>query len=491
MVPMRAPPVTVTRMPEHLLSDDRRVITRLFVPGGEERLLKIIDRVMQLSDAQVGVELERVRRDFATRHKRFEDVLEDHFREVCEGYLGDPERTPRDRRLLIGAYFTMEYAIEAAALFNPSIVAHPDQRGLPDGALRFILSLRATGEGHLSSLAFRTGVVAPDGEITLHRTSRYVEAARKVRDRAYHKHTYFLKLIEMGAYNHFTERILERLGDSFHYAELCDAITHADRSGIEDELVEWTGDRVRWLARSNYHLTFPEDCDISEVVVFPVTENESRGIEDARFVRFVDDDGTVTYFGTYTAYNGVNILPMLLATPDFHQFRISTLNGQYAQNKGAALFPRRIDRFFWMISRVDGENLHILWSDNVRFWNEGRPLQTPTFPWEFVQIGNCGSPIETPAGWLLITHGVGPLRQYSIGASLLALDDPSQVIGQTREPLLVPNEREREGYVPNVLYSCGALVHNGLLILPYAMSDSATSFATVPVDELIAYMQRG
>ena len=249
-----------------------------------------------------------------------------------------------------------------------------------------------------------------------------------------------------------------------------------------------TGERIRWLARSNYYLTFPDDCDISEVVIYPVTENESRGIEDARFVRFVDDDGSVTYYGTYTAYNGFNILPQLLETTDFRHFRITTLNGEYAQNKGAALFPRRIDGWYWMISRADGENLYAMRSDNIRFWNEAQPLQTPTYPWEFVQIGNCGSPLETKEGWLLLTHGVGPMRRYCIGASLLDLDDPTRVIAQMKEPLLAPNEREREGYVPNVVYSCGALIHNGDLVMPYAMSDSATSIATVPVRELLDHM---
>ncbi|MCK4342857.1 MAG: glycoside hydrolase family 130 protein [Phycisphaerae bacterium] len=488
---MQPPPLTVTRMPEHLISDDRRVITRPFVPGGEDRVLKIIDRVLALSEAEVAALLKRVLKNFVPRHKNIETVFEDHFREVAGEYLGHPDRTPRPRRLLIGAYFTMEYAIEAAALFNPSIVPHPDQSGVPAGELRFILSLRATGEGHVSSVAFRTGLITSDHKITFDPVSRFVEAAKKVRDRDYHKHTFFLKLIEMGAYNDFTGDVLDRLDEEFVYSELVRTIQATGReSSFDQELVQTTGDKIRWLARSNYHLSFPEDCDVSEVVIYPVTENESRGIEDARFVRFIDDDGSVMYYGTYTAYNGFHILPQLLETPDFHSFKINTLNGQFAQNKGAALFPRRIDGWYMMISRVDGENLYIMPSSNLRFWNDAQPLQTPKYPWEFVQIGNCGSPLETDAGWLMLTHGVGPMREYCIGASLLDLEDPTRVIAQTKEPLLAPNEREREGYVPNVVYSCGALIHNDVLIMPYAMSDSATSIATISVPELLEHMLR-
>ncbi|GAG33986.1 unnamed protein product, partial [marine sediment metagenome] len=249
----------------------------------------------------------------------------------------------------------------------------------------------------------------------------------KVRDRVYHKHTFFLKLIEMGGYNDVTQAVLDRLADEFVYADLLQAIEEAHHPDLDPLLYEEAAERIRWLARSNYHLTFPDDCDVSEVVIYPVTENESRGIEDARFVRFVDEDGAATYYGTYTAYNGFHILPQLIETPDFHHFRISTLNGQYAQNKGAALFPRKIDGWYMMISRVDGENLWLMWSDNIRFWNEAKRLQAPTFPWEFVQIGNCGSPLETAAGWLLLTHGVGPMRRYCIGATLLDLEDPTHV----------------------------------------------------------------
>lgn len=487
---MAAPPLSVNRLSEVLISDDRRVITRPFNPGGEPRARTIIQRVAGLTEAEVRERYRAVLDKFGDRHRNLEQVFEEHFTEIASPLIDDELALSSERRLLLGSYFTMEYSIEAAALFNPSIVPHPDQSRVPQGGLRFIMSLRATGEGHVSSVAFRTGMITPDNDITFHRVGRYVVPAKKVKDRNYDKHTYFLKLIEMGAYNDFTGAVLEQLPDQFVYDQLVLTIDSIDRSGFDPEVAQTTAEQIRWLARSNYHLTFPEDCEVSEVVIFPVSENESRGIEDARFVRFTDDDGRISYYGTYTAYNGFKILPQLLETRDFHHFRMTTLNGQYAQNKGAALFPRRINGWYVMLSRVDGENLFIMRSSNLRFWNEAQPLQSPRFPWEFVQIGNCGSPLETAEGWLLLTHGVGPMREYCLGATLLDLEDPTRIIAQTAEPLMAPNEREREGYVPNVLYTCGALIHNDLLFMPYAMSDSATSIATVELDALLHAMRR-
>jgi len=476
--------VNVTRLGHILLSDDRRVITRLFLPSDKQRVRRVVDRVLALPEEEAQQLLQMIVQDFGHRHHKIEEVFENHFREATAD-LDVPDTLTTTRRRLIGAYFTKEYSIEAAALFNPSIVPHPDQSTAPPGGLRFILSLRATGEGHVSSIAFRTGTIDKDGQITIDPVGRFVQAARKVKDRTYHKQTFFLKLIEMGAYNDFAGNVLDRLADEFKYDDLLQAIGQTDRTGFDPQFAEQTAASMRWLARSNYHLTFPEDCDIPGVVLFPVSETESRGIEDARFVRFCDEDGTVTYYGTYTAYDGLRVLPQLLQTTDFRHFRITTLNGRYAQNKGLALFPRKVNGWYMMISRTDGENIYLMRSTNVRFWNEAQRIQTPRYPWEFVQIGNCGSPLETPRGWLLLTHGVGPMRRYCIGVSLLDLEDPSRVIAQLPEPLLAPDETEREGYVPNVVYSCGALIHNGLLVLPYAVSDSATTFATVNLDEIL------
>ena len=482
----RKPP-QVRRRPEQFISDDRRVNTRVRIPGGEERVKGLINRIRKLSEEQVEAELRHVMQDFAARHRNMERVFDDHFRHAAH-WLDDGHDLSETRRRLIGAYFTMEYAIESAALFNPSIVPHYDQMGLPDGALRFIMSLRATGEGHISSIVFRTGVIDPAGEITVNPCSHFVGSARPDPEAVREKRTFFYKLIEMGGYSEIAGSILDRLPVEFAFADLERTIGEMrDEADNVDEFNQ-AADQMLWLARSNYTLQFPDETPLSEVVIFPVTENESRGIEDARFVHFTDEDGSSIYYGTYTAYNGFQILPQLLFTKDFRRFSIVTLNGKYAQNKGMALFPRKINRRYVMISRQDGENLHIMTSTNIRFWNEVQLLRPPTYPWELIQIGNCGSPIETEKGWLLLTHGVGPMRRYCIGADLLDLENPSKVIAHAREPLIAPNEKEREGYVPNVVYSCGAIRHGGQLIIPYAMSDSATSFATVSLDELLAYL---
>ncbi|MFQ5490773.1 MAG: glycoside hydrolase family 130 protein [Phycisphaerae bacterium] len=474
----------VFRVPERCLSDDTRVITRAFIPGDDGRVRRIIEKIMALGDEEVAGELSGILRDFEHRHKHLPATLEESFAQVGRHVSGSDGLSP-ERRLLIGAYFTMEYSIESAALFNPSIVIHPDQSRLPPGTLRFIMSLRATGEGHVSSLVFRTGLIDSAGQIELDPNGRLVERAEKVKDRTFDKETYFLKLIEMAGYSDAAQTVLDDLPEEFTVSALHEVIDrHADR-WPDRHAFEEAAESMRWLARSNYLLTFPPCCTTSEVVIFPSSENESRGIEDARFVRFTEDNGEVMYYGTYTAYNGYRVLPQLLMTRDFREFRITTLNGKCVQNKGLALFPRRIGQWYMMISRLDGENLYLMRSSNIRFWNEAKLLAQPRFSWQFVQIGNCGSPIETEAGWLLLTHGVGPMRRYCIGVTLLDRNDPSRIIGELPEPLLMPNDSEREGYVPNVVYSCGAVVHNGQLIIPYAVADSATTFARVSLGELL------
>ncbi|MEX0654694.1 MAG: glycoside hydrolase family 130 protein [Phycisphaeraceae bacterium] len=474
----------VSRLPEKFISDDRRVITRFFDVGGEKRVRAIIRRVMNLPDAEVDTLLQRVREHFSSRHRNIEQTFERHF-DTVRPHVPDPDHVSPVRKLLIGAYFTMEYSVESAALFNPSIVLHPDQSGLEAGQTRLLMSLRATGEGHISSIVFRTAIIDGQGHIRFHPPSRFAAKLTVRQDRAYEKKLFRLKLIEMTAYNDTARQILDRLDDRFNYGQLDDAVDAVRQTHANPNVFTETAENMLWLARSNYRLSVPQGTDPSEVVIFPSSDNESKGIEDVRLTRFVDDDGTVTYFGTYTAYNGFRILPQLLETRDFQQIDIHTLNGQYVQNKGMALFPRKINGQYHMISRLDGENMFLMKSDNVYFWNQAERLQTPRYPWEFVQIGNCGAPIETEAGWILLTHGVGPMRQYCIGVSLLDLDDPAKVIGHLEDPLLVPDENERDGYVPNVVYSCGAVVHQDNLIIPYAMSDRATSFATVNVDELV------
>ena len=481
---MAQAPLQVTRLSHTFASDDRRVMARFFSPGEQGRCHSVIDRVLALSEQQVEQLLDRVLQDFNQRHRDISAVFAEHFEMVCPQVPAN-QQLSRTRQLLIGAYFTMEYAIESAALFNPSIVESPQQEGLPPGAVRFLMSLRATGEGHVSSIVFRLGIINQDNTIQFDPVSRFSHRLKVVEDHGYDRKLFTQKLVEMGAYNHLAGWVLAKLPESFSMVELDESIEQIRNELEEPQVFQEMADNMTWLARSNYQLEAPAGVDPSEVVIFPTSENESRGIEDVRLVCFTEEDGSVYYYGTYTAYNGFRILPQLIETTDFRTIKIHTLNGQYAQNKGLALFPRKVQGWYMMISRLDGENLFLMRSDNVRFWNDAQVIQTPKFTWEFVQIGNCGSPIETDAGWLLLTHGVGPVRQYCIGASLLDLDDPSRVIGQLADPLLVPTDEERDGYVPNVVYTCGAMVHNGMVVIPYATSDSATTFATVPLDQLL------
>jgi predicted GH43/DUF377 family glycosyl hydrolase len=386
-------------------------------------------------------------------------------------------------------------------LFNPSIVPHPDQSGLPPKRSRVILSLRAVGEGHISSIEFRAATIDERGNFHFDPVTGFVATARIRPDKVYDKHLFSLKLYDMSLTwetslidetlkevgKEIIGGVLGRLDDRFTFNGLREAISgfreeRADRDqGILDEVC----DRMILLARSNYEIRFDEETDLSERILYPISSTELGGIEDARFVRFVEDDGEVTYYATYTAYDRARILTQILETKDFLHFKVHTLNGKFAQSKGMALFPRRIHGKYAMISRIDGENLYIMYSDNVHFWDTATQLQIPLRPWELVQIGNCGSPIETEEGWILLTHGVGPLRCYSIAATLLDPNDPGRVIGQLDEPLIAPEEDEREGYVPNVVYTCGALIHNEDLIIPYAVSDTATRIASVSVKDLL------
>ena len=481
------PLVHATRHPIRLCPDAARVLIRPFVSSNPRKNANIVARVMALAEEEVERLLAGVLDSFSERHVEIEQVLEAHYGRVAH-LLPDADGLSEARRLLLGAYFTQEYALESAALFNPSIVLHPDQAGLGEGDVRFIMSLRAVGEGHISSIVFRSGTISGESEVAFDAPSPYVVAPEINPDPSYDKCVFYKKLREMGVSREGAHAALAPLGEHFTLGDLdaqLDRLRRYDGLTAEQEA---TLESIRWLAESNYELMFEPQRDLSERVIFPYSPSESNGIEDARFVRFEDASGEVVYYATYTAYDGKRILPQMIETRDFVRFQVHTLNGRGAENKGMALFPRKIRGRYAMISRQDNENLFLMYSDDVYFWREKTELQQPESPWEFVQIGNCGSPIETEAGWLLLTHGVGPMRRYSIGALLLDLDDPSRVIGRLEEPLLTPNEDEREGYVPNVVYTCGALLHGRTLVLTYAMSDSATGVATVDVDELLAAM---
>jgi predicted GH43/DUF377 family glycosyl hydrolase len=480
----------MSRLPVHrhqivLLPESARVIIRPFIPGSTRRLAAIIGRTLALTEEEVETELAAVHADFDNRHFDIEPAFMNHFTKVqSEVFTQRP--LSRSRQLLIGALFSGEYALEAAALFNPSIVPHPDQSDVPAGGLRFIMSLRATGEGHISSIEFREGHIAPDGSIDLTPVSRYVTLPEVLTNPGYQKKRFLVKLHEMGFDNECTASVLGALGTAFNRNELATIVTRVRHESLPlSHETKRTLECIQWLADSNYELRFDDKLALSERIIFPVSDNESNGIEDARFVRFVDDDGSVTYYATYTAYNGRAILPQLIETQDFLHFRIVTLNGSAVQNKGMALFPRLVNGRYMMLSRQDDENLFVMSSDNPHYWSDPHLILRPAEAWESVKIGNCGSPIETEAGWLVITHGVGAMRKYCIGAALLDLDDPTKVIGRLREPLLSPEGGEREGYVPNVVYTCGSLVHGGHLILPYAMSDKATAVASVPIKALL------
>lgn len=482
----------VRRTPPILTPDQSRVLLRPFSPGDSQRAGGIIARILSLPEDRVRFLLDELCAEFSKRHQNIRELVLERFEQLRET-VPIEEGLSEQRRLLIGSYFLAEYSLESAALFNPSIVPHPDQTGLAAGALRFILSLRATGEGHVSSITFRTGIVHPDHRIEVFTPTGFITEPRQIPNPRYEKGLFMRKLLELGLINDFTHRVMNKLGDSFSLEELR-ARLQAEQFRFPDGMSPEDQDESQaiWmLARSNYDVQFRPEQQLCERILFPATPSQRNGIEDARFVCFQNEDGTRVYYATFTAYDGKLVMPELVETSDFLRFRFITLNGPAAQNKGMALFPRKIKSLYAMLSRQDNENIYLMFSDNVHFWNEHQVLLKPKFSWELIQIGNCGSPIETDAGWLVLSHGVGPLRKYCIGAFLLDRDDPGKVIGRLREPLLVPNRNEREGYVPNVVYTCGALLHQGELIIPYGLADHATGFATVPLNEVLAAMQSG
>jgi predicted GH43/DUF377 family glycosyl hydrolase len=475
-----------------LRPDPSRVLLRQFEPGDAGRMSRIIERIMAVPETDVGALLAQVSADFAQRHLHMWRRFMERFEELRE-LLPEGAEISEQRRLLMGSYFLAEYSLESAALFSPSMVPHPDQANLPEGAVRFILSLRATGEGHISSITFRSGIVHRDLGIEVDPVDGLLTEPRQIANTVYDEPLFQRKLWELGLESDFTGRVLKRLGSSFGLEALRDALTaelqhssHAHGEAGEDQL---RAQSIWMLARSNYEVQFEKEQAFSDRIIFPSTPSQRNGIEDARFVRFRKDDGTHVYYATFTAYDGRVIMPELLETSDFLRFRFISLNGPEAENKGMALFPRKVNGCYAMLSRQDNENIFLMCSDNVHFWNERRLLLKPTFPWELVQIGNCGSPIETEAGWLVLSHGVGAMRQYCIGAFLLDLEQPSKVIGHLREPMITPEPSEREGYVPNVVYSCGALLHQGQLIIPYGLADHSTGFATVRLGDVLAAMR--
>jgi predicted GH43/DUF377 family glycosyl hydrolase len=482
--------IQIKRTTHRLLPDARRVLAKPYLPGeesllpGTSRAHLLIARLMAIPESQLtALNVELLER-FEGRHHGFSSTLERHF-DLVSQYLPKGARVSPERERLIGAYFTHEYSVEAAALFNPSIVQAPDQRGVAAGAKRFIMSLRAVGEGHLSSIEFRTGVLDAHGGVSIDEPGRHLVGGRRAETARIDKLIFTSKLQELGATNELSMSVLARLGATFTIEELEASLATLEVESQSHAIRFETAKLIRVLAASNYVTTFPSDSSLSERVIFPAGPNETRGMEDARFVRFSEPGGATRYYATYTAYDGFGILPQLIETQDFVSFTISTLHGPGAQNKGMALFPRKIDGKYVMLSRKDRENLHLSRSNDVHNWHDVTELYRPQNPWELLQIGNCGSPIETELGWLVLTHGVGPMRRYAIGALLLDLKDPQRVIGALSQPLIEPDESEREGYVPNVLYTCGAIVHADQLIVPYGFSDAGIALAHLTLSELL------
>ena len=482
--------IDVRRSTVTLDPDPTHVLARPFRLMSDQRSIKITARVMALPESEVHALLEGVRAEFGDRQLKIDEVLRRRFDDVSP-YLLNGQKLSEERKLLLGGYFTHEYSLEAAALFNPSMVPHPDQSNLPPGSLRFILSLRATAEGHVSSIAFRSGVLDANSNITIDMPSRYSLEPMQVPNATFEKHLFERKLQELRIMAGFNREVLNALPETFTLEELTASVNRAAKQAPEHEreTTKAVAKETLTLARSNYEVQFTPDSGLSERVLFPVTPSQSNGIEDARFVLFQNEDGSRTYYATYTAYDGKMILPQFLETSDFLRFKFITLNGPAVENKGMALFPRKIDGLYAMLGRQDAENIYVMFSDHLHFWHSMQLILEPKFPWEFIQLGNCGSPIETEAGWLVITHGVGAMRKYSIGAFLLDRDNPTKVLGRLPEPLIKPNTNERDGYVPNVVYSCGSLVHNGQLVIPYGISDYATTFATIPLGQVLAAME--
>lgn len=478
--------VSVQRKNLNFLPDSSRVVARYFM-NGDLRTRNLLFRIFLMTEAQVRESLEQTLREFANRHRNISRVFLRH----CENIRGIIESMDinfnsisEEQKMLIGSYCTMEFSLESAAFFNPSMIEDFDQLYLRKGETRVIISFRATGEGHISSLVFRRGILDADNNLRLSRIGDSIDKAEIYRKQLYDKSQFIKRLKEMRIDEQYTKGIMDSLPDRFEYYVLKNTISNLMKDPDLSAGQRIALEEITWLIESFYDIQFHKDSDLTERVIFPISDSESNGIEDARFVRFEEEDGSMTVYATYTAYNGHTILPKLISTKDFYTFRIMPLRGNGAQGKNLALFPKKINGKYAMLSRVDGVNNYLMYSDRTAVWDNPQLIQEPKFTWEFTQIGNCGSPLWTENGWLVITHGVGPMRRYSIGASLFDLDDPSKEIGRLEEPLLMPLEEERNGYVPNVVYSCGSMIHNGFLILPYAVSDYSSTYAVVDMEEL-------
>jgi predicted GH43/DUF377 family glycosyl hydrolase len=479
--------INVRRLPIRLMPDPRRTITRFFWPG-QERAKRIIKRINRLSPDKISGLLEDLLKQFSPNKPRLRQIWIENY-EMAAEHVGLVDENDRDVRLLIGAYFSMEYAFESAALFNPSMVPAYDQSTVPDGSLAFIMSLRAVGEGHISSIIFRRGSIDEKGNIKINPATLQARAFKKEKDRKFKKAAAHEELNNLAMKNEFTEAVLSELPDTFSFATLEETIERFAPNYEDQEAFHRTSGLLRMVAESEYEISVNWPFDLENMVLFPISTRESHGMEDMRLVRFEEEDRTVRFYGTYTAYNGRDIVPQVLEVSPQEHAVVRIMWGKFAKNKGMAFFPKRIDGQYAMIGRIDNENLFLLKSDSIHAWDNAKRIIEPKYDWEFVQMGNCGSPLLTEEGWLLLTHGVGPMRKYCIGAVLLDLNDPSKVVARLKEPLMSPIEEERSGYVPNVVYSCGGLIHRDMLVIPYGISDMASGFAIVNLQELMSHLK--
>ena len=465
----------------------KRWLLRPFVPGNPQQVEHILLRILSTDKKHTYDLCQRVFHRYKNFHKDIQDIFLRHFENIQHKIASDM-RLEKETKLIIGAYFSQFYALKSTALFNPSIVPHPDSSG--KNKLNIILGLRAVGEGHISSLVFREAEINENFDITVKEPQPFIMEPKKNMDRKYDKFLFGRKLGESGALNDVSKTILDELPENFTFQQL-DAILNFQDLNIPDfeplEMKE-TMNVIRNLGLSDYDMYFHKEQDISERVIFPMSPSQVNGIEDARFIKFENDDGSFKYYATFTAFDGRNIVPELLETKDFLHFKVSTLHGPFAKNKGMAMFPKKIGGQYKMLGRQDNESIYLMSSGDPLFWHEAIPIAKPTYAWEFIQIGNCSPPIELNEGWLVITHGVGALRRYCLGALLLDKTKPEKIIGRLKKPLLEPVGEENFGYVPNVLYTCGALVHKGKLILPYAVSDYKTMFALIDVQDILNEM---
>lgn len=479
--------ITIKKLPIRITPSPSRTLIRPLVPGNAAQVDHILFRIFSVGPAERHEILSHIYDRIDIPPHILKSILLKHF-DIIRHRIPTNMEISEEQREFIGAYFTQQYALESTAVFNPSIVPHPVQD--KPGATKFIMSLRALGEGHISSIIFMEGEVDATFNVSLYPNSPIIyEPERK--SHVYEKKLFMKSLNELGIVSELNQAIFDDLSDHFTLGQLeqaCNKVRNTNVT-IHKTALESSLNNIRMLALSNFTLTFATD-DVTEMAIYPSSPSQSNGLEDARFIQFTEEDGSKRYYATFTAYDGRTVMPEMLETTDFKEFKIYTLNGPAAKNKGMALFPRRINGLYMMLGRQDNESLYVMASDNPYFWYDHHPLLKPTYEWEFIQIGNCSSPIEIEEGWLVVTHGVGPVRSYSLGAILLDKNDPRHVIGRLKEPLLAPTKEERFGYVPNVLYTCGAMAIGRTLVLPYAIGDVVTTLGLVSIDDLVNRMRQ-